>query len=163
MPVLMSNKQTFYAHRVGKYPIYNVAFTITDLIRAGKAQEEMTRPMSELIQKGAPQEDFIKLNKGRDFYAEITAAKLSVTTTIETPILSPGRGLTITLPYVISEKDDKLEYLINIFFRNGSALEIVKYRRIQGNWRMSFRVMKTEGGHPTKTLEEHIDPEIPIE
>jgi hypothetical protein len=46
IPVVMSKKQTFHVQRVGKYPIYNVAFSITDLVRAGKAQEEISMPKS---------------------------------------------------------------------------------------------------------------------
>lgn len=163
LPMLDANRQKFILNRVGKYPIYNVEVVITDEMKVKDLPfDEITKPLSELIARKAPKEEWDKLYRERDFFAEFSSLRSKAQTKIDVPVLLPGRAVIITLPYVVPEKAEELKYSIDIYSLNGNVRQIVRYLLKDGKWKMSFRAMKNEGGHDTKILQEGGDRDVPL-
>ena len=64
----------------------------------------------------------------------------------------------VTLP----EADEK-EFALSIGARNGFVLELIKLRRIEGQWKAAYRVTKNEGEGETKILYEQAETGFPLD
>ena len=137
-------------HR-GEYPIHQISIQFVDQTLLGNRFQENLE-----IYPIGDKERYERARKNVDLLNLHNKWQKEATRTYNIPVLSPSTVIELgsfEMPI------DKIEnhYLIRIFSVNGIITQETKYRKIEGNWKFSFRVNKDN-----LVLKESIHPEIPL-
>ena len=123
----------------GKYPLYDISVKIDDV-------EKMISLVHAEYENG---------NLPYDSNTLSNALLSKASDYIQIGNLGPNQAMTLTNGLKVPDVDKK-SYNIHITARNGSVFQIVRYRKVNNEWKMAIKI-SGQG----KTLKEFIDKDYP--
>jgi len=143
----------------GDNPLYDISVKVLNLSKLTELPFDKIRPPMRGEMK---KEEWQALMREKDYFGNFSQLTEKATFRLELSILTPTMGYQFER-FLLPKETLEQKYLVQIWSRNGSFSQTIRFRQINGQWGYSMRVKRNSGGDKKSiVLYEQISPEIPL-
>jgi len=157
MPDEISDRETFMLFHEGDYPLYDVVVEIED---RNIMRELPFKPLYDEIKVSHANNDAKGERKQRDLSNELENLRSKAIKRFPLGTIPPHTAFT--LDRFLIPNTSEMAFFVTIITRNAYFTETIVQKKVNDEWKSSWRVLKQESNGEIKTVKEQISKEVAL-